>query len=161
MGNDTLCIDMDGFRFFEEVIGPKDGKIRFDDREPICWDDIEDVQRKNASPVAIEDGEAEEGAVGQAGETVEVPGTHLLSGAYPNPFNAQATFQLAVSKRQQVRVVLYDVLGREVDQLYEGTVDAFRRYAFNVDGARLHSGLYLYVVTGETFRDTDTMLVIK
>ena len=158
---DSLCVDMDGLRFFHEVLGPKDGKIRFDVHEPICFDDIETLIIKNESPVGIEEEKAAEGAVGQAGETVEVPGTHLLSGAYPNPFNAQATFQLAVSKRQQVRVVLYDVLGREVDQLYEGTVDAFRRYAFNVDGSRLHSGLYLYVVTGEHFRDTGTTLVVK
>ncbi len=158
---DTLCIEADGLRVFQEVLGPKDGKITFDEHEPICFDDIENLLIKNESPVGIEEEEAEEGAVGQAGETVEVPGTHLLSGAYPNPFNAQATFQLAVSKRQQVRVVLYDVLGREVDQLYEGTVDAFRRYAFNVDGAGLYSGLYLYVVTGETFRDTGTTLVVK
>ena len=99
--------------------------------------------------------------MGEAGAVVEVPGTHLLPGVYPNPFNSEARFEVAVSERQQVHVVLYDVLGREVGQLHEGTLDPFRLYAFRVDGTRLTSGLYVYVVTGETFRDTGTMLVVK
>ena len=162
-GNDTLCVDLMGFRFF---LDEAEGKITTDDFAPICFEGFEEIQTKNPSPTGIEE-ETGDGAVSEgedAEETqavVEVPGTHLLPGVYPNPFNGEARFEVAVSERQQVRIVLYDVMGRQVGQLHEGTLDPFRLYAVTVDGTRLTSGLYVYVVTGETFRDTGTMLVVK
>ena len=39
--------------------------------------------------------------------TIGVPDTHLLTNAYPNPFNPQARFSLSVAQTQNVNVSAY------------------------------------------------------
>ncbi|MDX1408512.1 MAG: proprotein convertase P-domain-containing protein, partial [Saprospiraceae bacterium] len=56
--------------------------------------------------------------------TVETPGTHVLSNAYPNPFNPQSQFTLAVAQDQLVTAELYNALGQRVATLFNGTVEA-------------------------------------
>ena len=56
---------------------------------------------------------------------VEIPGDFLLSSVYPNPFNPQAHFTLAVKQVQRVEVALYDLLGRRVALLYDGPLKAY------------------------------------
>ncbi|MDX1741749.1 MAG: choice-of-anchor V domain-containing protein, partial [Rhodothermales bacterium] len=48
---------------------------------------------------------------------VAVPERFVLSEAYPNPFNPTTTFELAVKQEQDVRVRVYDEMGRHVTDL--------------------------------------------
>ncbi|QXD15495.1 T9SS type A sorting domain-containing protein [Rhodocaloribacter litoris] len=82
---------------------------------------------------------------------VTAPEAFVLSAAYPNPFNAHATFALHVQQTQHVRVALYDTMGRLVTLLYDGTLPAGTRHAVRIDGSNLPSGTYFYRATGETF----------
>ncbi|MDX1740851.1 MAG: choice-of-anchor V domain-containing protein, partial [Rhodothermales bacterium] len=50
--------------------------------------------------------------------TVAVPERFLLSEAYPNPFNPTTTIELAVKQEQDVRVRVYDEMGRHVTDLF-------------------------------------------
>ncbi|HYE96905.1 MAG TPA: T9SS type A sorting domain-containing protein [Rubricoccaceae bacterium] len=93
--------------------------------------------------------------------TVGVPGSHLLTEAYPNPFNPQATFTLSVAQGQHVRVALYDALGREVAVLFDGEVEADQARAFTIDGSGLPSGLYVYRAVGEGFADAGRVMLVK
>lgn len=93
--------------------------------------------------------------------TVEVPGTHFLSDAYPNPFNPQAQFSLVVPTEQNVRVELFDALGRSVSLLYDGVIEADTPMRFVVRGDDLPSGTYLYRATGETFSDAKQVALAK
>ncbi|HYE94761.1 MAG TPA: T9SS type A sorting domain-containing protein, partial [Rubricoccaceae bacterium] len=92
---------------------------------------------------------------------VETPSTHLLTGAYPNPFNPQTRFELSVAQTQEVTVALYDALGQEVTRLHAGTMQADQAQAFVVDGASLASGLYVVRVVGETFQDAIRLSLVK
>ena len=69
---------------------------------------------------------------------------------YPNPFNPQTTLRITLSEEAHVRLTVYDVLGREITVLVEGTRLAGTHEA-RFDGSRLPSGLYVYrlTVTGE------------
>ena len=93
--------------------------------------------------------------------TVEVPGTHYLSSAYPNPFNPQANFTLVVPREQSVRVELFDALGRSVSVLHEGVVAADTPVRLAIRGEDLPSGTYLYRATGETFVEAKQVVVAK
>lgn len=93
--------------------------------------------------------------------TLEVPGTHVLSEVYPNPFNTQATFTLAVARAQHVEVSVYDVTGRQVRELHDGLLAAQRPHRLVLDGAGLPNGLYLIRVTGEGFEGTQRVLRIR
>ncbi len=86
--------------------------------------------------------------------TIEVPGIYHLSPAYPNPFNPYTRLTLTVAQRQHVRVEVFNVLGRRVALLHDGTLDANTAYRFQFDAGTLPSGLYLMQATGERFTAT-------
>ena len=90
-----------------------------------------------------------------------LPGTHNLSAVYPNPFNPQANFTLAVAEQQSVRIAVYDALGREVAMLFNGTLTAGPEHAFTIDGADLPSGVYMVRATGEQFTDVRRVTLMK
>ncbi len=91
----------------------------------------------------------------------ETPGTHRLSAAYPNPFARQAAFTLAVQAQQRVRVDLFDLAGRRVATLFEGTLAPGTPHRFTLDGGALPGGVYLYRVQGETFRASRAVVRAK
>ena len=92
---------------------------------------------------------------------VELPGAYALSEAYPNPFNPETHVTLMVETTQQVRVEVYDVVGRRVALLYDGLLDADDLHRFVFDARNLPSGIYLYRVLGERFSDVKPMTLVK
>ena len=92
---------------------------------------------------------------------VEMAEAFVLESAYPNPFNPQATVRFAVREQQPVRAVLYDVMGREVQVLFDGTAAAGQMQTVRIDGSRLASGMYLVRVAGRSFSRTQTITLMK
>jgi len=73
-----------------------------------------------------------------------VPERLTLLGNYPNPVSRSTTIEYALPEKRQVRLTLYDVLGRRVQVLARGQKRAgFHRVQWS--GARkLASGIYFY-----------------
>ncbi len=92
---------------------------------------------------------------------VDLPESHVLSQAYPNPFNPRATFSLIVKESQDVKVTLHDMRGRQVKTLFEGKVNANHEHRVFIDGTGLSSGLYAYRVEGLSFSDVRTVVLEK
>ena len=90
------------------------------------------------------------GSAGKAGSLAEVPSEIALEGNYPNPFNPHTTIRYALPEAGRIRLVVYDVLGREVRLLVDGPVEAgVHELSFEADD--LPSGLYVYrLESGET-----------
>ena len=61
---------------------------------------------------------------------------------YPNPFNPEAVIPFALGESAQVRLAVYDMLGRQVALLVEGQVSA-GSHEVVFSGARLPTGVYL------------------
>ena len=82
--------------------------------------------------------------------SVELAEAYRLGAAYPNPFNPSTTFSLAVRRSQEVRVRVYDTLGRRVAVLFAGVLEAgrSRRFVWEASSA---SGHYFIRVQGEDF----------
>jgi len=93
--------------------------------------------------------------------TVAAPGTHLLSNAYPNPFNPQARFSLSVAQTQNVNVSVYDALGRKVLNLFDGVMAAGSAHPFALDGRGLATGILLIRATGETFAASQSVTLVR
>jgi len=93
--------------------------------------------------------------------TVETPGSHVLSAAYPNPFNPQSQFTLAVAQDQLVTAELFNTLGQRVAVLFSGTVEANQSQLVTIDGAGLASGMYVVRVNGERFSDALRVTLLK
>ena len=67
-----------------------------------------------------------------------------LSQNYPNPFNPTTTIQFSLPAfTSDVRLEVFDLLGRSVAVLATGSMDA-GQYSVRFEGAGLSSGMYLY-----------------
>lgn len=73
---------------------------------------------------------------------------------YPNPFHGAAQLRFSVARTQSVQVMVYDLLGRRVDTLFDGIASSGQVHHVAVDGARLSSGLYMVQVRGTDFVET-------
>ena len=68
-----------------------------------------------------------------------LPASFQLS-AYPNPFNSTVTLKLIPSAVAIVRVELFDILGRRVQEIWSGPLAFEKQVTF--DGSDLASGIY-------------------
>ncbi|MCH8959770.1 MAG: T9SS type A sorting domain-containing protein, partial [Bacteroidetes bacterium] len=73
----------------------------------------------------------------------EIPEGYVLEPNYPNPFNPTTTIRFSVPEASPVRLVVYDVLGRQVRVLVDGTVSA-GMHEVVFEAGDLPSGTYLY-----------------
>ena len=92
---------------------------------------------------------------------IEVPGTHVLNAAYPNPFNPRSSVSFLVAQEQDVTLTLHDARGRLVKTLFQGMVPAQTEQWATIDGVNLSSGMYIYRLTGEHFVESRTVTLAK
>jgi len=98
--------------------------------------------------VRVQNGSVELGAYEGVGPLVaSAPGASpvgslALSAAYPNPARGLATLTLTLASSERVEVTVFDVLGRRVARVHEGTL-APGAHPFALDGAALPAGLYV------------------
>ncbi|MEL6773037.1 MAG: T9SS type A sorting domain-containing protein, partial [Bacteroidota bacterium] len=71
------------------------------------------------------------------------------------------TLTLALDRSEEVRVAVYDLLGREVARLFEGAGAAGSLLTLTFDGAGLSSGTYVVRVVGETFAETRRLTLVR
>lgn len=89
-----------------------------------------------------------------------LPEEDILGQNYPNPFNPTTQIQFALSKPARVRLVVYDMLGREVAKLADGEMAAgYHSVTWNASG--VSSGVYIYRLTAGNFVQTRRMLLMK
>ncbi|GAB5519455.1 MAG: hypothetical protein RhofKO_17060 [Rhodothermales bacterium] len=93
--------------------------------------------------------------------SIEIAGAFNLSQVYPNPFNPEASVTLSVRERQQVRVTVYDLLGREVARLFDGELASQKGQLLRLDGSQWTSGLYVVRAVGERFTATQVVTLLK
>ncbi|NBC17996.1 MAG: T9SS type A sorting domain-containing protein [Bacteroidetes bacterium] len=89
-----------------------------------------------------------------------VPKAFALAANYPNPFNPQTTIRYALPEASAVRLVVYDVLGRQIKTLVDGVRPAGRHEA-TFEATDLPSGMYLYRLDAGSFTQTRRMLLVK
>jgi len=76
-----------------------------------------------------------------------LPASIVLEQNYPNPFNPTTRIRFRLSRREQVRLTVFDLLGREVLTLLEGEVHPGEHtVTFSATGreGNLPSGVYFY-----------------
>ena len=89
-----------------------------------------------------------------------VPDKFKLEQNYPNPFNPNSKIKYQISKVTNVKLVVYDVTGKEVAMLVnEKQTPGI--YEFDFNGEKLSSGIYFCRLMTEEFSDTKKMLMIK
>lgn len=102
-------------------------------------------------------------------ENPALPVTTSLGQNYPNPFNPSTRIDFTLARGGRVRLTLYDMLGREVKRLVDGTLSAGSHQILwdgtGRNGVKMASGIYFYRLevegAAETFNQMRRMVLIK
>jgi len=90
----------------------------------------------------------------------EVVSNNQLMPNYPNPFNPTTTIQYQLREQTQVKVEVYDVIGRRV-KLLANEVQLSGEHSVEFDGRNMSSGLYFIRFTAGDVVDIRKMTLVK
>jgi hypothetical protein len=89
-----------------------------------------------------------------------VPTEYKLYSNYPNPFNPSTTIKFAIPRKDNVKLTVYDALGRAVSELVNGTKEA-GTYEVSYNASSLASGIYFYKLETTGFSEVKKMMLLK
>jgi hypothetical protein len=96
-----------------------------------------------------------------------VPSKFSIEQNYPNPFNPMCNVQFSMCNAENVKLIVYDIQGREVQTLVNERLKA-GTYEVKFDGSMLPSGVYFYKLvvrhggsSTDMYSETKKMLLIK
>jgi hypothetical protein len=93
-------------------------------------------------------------------ENSEIPETYALSQNYPNPFNPTTQINFSVPEASIVKVVVYDVVGREVEVLVNEFLEA-GNFKTSWNAAGYSTGVYFYRMETSSFVQVKKMILMK
>jgi len=90
----------------------------------------------------------------------KIPADFKLFANYPNPFNPSTTISFALPKPTNVKIAVYDMLGREIATLVDNFINAgYHNVRF--DASNLASGVYLYSIKTDYNFAVRKMMLLK
>jgi len=92
--------------------------------------------------------------------TVDAPLTFALEQNQPNPFNPTTVISYNLPMNANVKLTVYDALGKEVTKLVSGMQTA-GNYKINFNGSGLASGVYYYRIQAGDIVQTKKMILMK
>ncbi len=105
------------------------------------------------------------GTIGVHNISLNVPDNYSLSQNYPNPFNPLTRIKFEIPKRvssqmSDVKLVVYDALGKEVQTLVNEKLSA-GSYEVEFEGSNFSSGVYFYRLEAGNFSNVRRMILLK
>ncbi len=88
------------------------------------------------------------------------PKEFTLNQNYPNPFNPSTVIKFSVPKDGNVSIKVYDIKGQLIKTLVNQNI-IVGNYSVDFDGTGLASGVYLYSIETEGYKDTKKMILVK
>jgi len=91
---------------------------------------------------------------------IDIPSDYALYPAFPNPFNSSCTIGYSLPQSGEIELLLFDVTGRQVDELVGGYKQAglhFIRY----EAANLATGMYVLHLDAEAGVRYQKLIIIK
>jgi len=89
-----------------------------------------------------------------------LPSEYALFQNFPNPFNPSTQIKYAIPNGTNVKLKVFDILGKEIITLVNGYKNA-GTYEVQFDASNLPSGVYLYRLETESFSQTKKLMLIK
>ncbi len=93
-------------------------------------------------------------------ETARLPQAFSLAQNHPNPFNPTTEISYSLKQREQVKLIVCDILGREIATLVDGFQDQ-GTYNITFNAQDLTSGIYYYQLRTSTGVLTKKMILMK
>jgi photosystem II stability/assembly factor-like uncharacterized protein len=79
---------------------------------------------------------------------------------YPNPFNPVTTIAFDLPVRQQAALTIHNLLGQEIETLFEGDLTA-GAHSYGWDGSAHASGIYFYQLRTPSYSETRKLMLVK
>jgi hypothetical protein len=93
-------------------------------------------------------------------DPLSIPKSYFVDQNFPNPFNPSTTIQFGLPNQSFVTIKLFDVLGKEVANLFEGNRSpGIHELYFNA--SNLVSGIYFCRIQANNFIDVKRMILLK
>lgn len=93
--------------------------------------------------------------------STEVPDKYSLSQNYPNPFNPVTKIKFDIAGgSQNVKLIIYDAVGREVKTLVNQSMNA-GSYVAEFRGENFASGIYFFRLTAGNYSEIKKMTLLK
>ncbi len=83
-----------------------------------------------------------------------------LSQNYPNPFNPSTLISYQLPQQSDVKLKVYDMLGKEITTLVN-KVETAGNHTVSFDASNLSSGIYFYTLNTASFKQSKKMILIK
>ena len=97
--------------------------------------------------------------------TAAIPTTTELQPNYPNPFNPETRIQFGIPEAQSVKIAIYDILGRKINELVNETLPAGTHTVTwngtSETGQKVSSGIYFYVLVTQDQQLVRKMILNK
>ncbi len=93
-------------------------------------------------------------------EINSMPTAFVLSQNYPNPFNPSTTIKFALPTNSNVKLTIYNTIGKEVTTLINGSMEA-GNHSVNWNASNQPSGMYFFKLEAGNFTSTKKMMLIK
>ena len=90
----------------------------------------------------------------------EIPKEYFVGNNYPNPFNPTTRIKYGIPKEGNVKLVIYDMLGRELKTIINETQKP-GVYEATFDASSFPSGVYFYRIITNDFIQTRRMVLLK
>lgn len=92
--------------------------------------------------------------------TSTTPDDDFVAQNFPNPFNNSTRITFALTESRQVRLDIFDSIGRRIRTLHNGQLESgYHTVPFDASG--LASGVYFYRITSEGFTSSKKMILVK
>lgn len=98
--------------------------------------------------------------IGINGNSNEIPAAYKLHQNYPNPFNPETKIRVDLPKGSDVKLTVYDMLGREVRQLQNGFMHA-GAHDVSFTGGDLPSGTYICRMEAGEYVSSIKLVLLK
>jgi len=89
-----------------------------------------------------------------------IPKTFELNQNFPNPFNPETRIKFGLPNSGNVKISVYDVVGKQVEELVNSNFNA-GTYEVTWNASNYSSGVYFYRLETEGFAETKQMILVK
>ncbi len=135
-------------------------RIAFDNLQPAIGNMV--VRRDSAGTQGLA---LNKGFTVHTGSAPALPNSFRLYQNYPNPFNPATTIAFDLPRECRVMITIYDLAGRKVRSLWNGTLPAGSHrvvwHGDNERGVAVAGGVYLYHLTAGEFTATRKMILMR